>query len=160
MTPKRKGFRYTPKGKASTVMSRFIRFRDALDYCREHGIYMEQFTRPEDVIGQCCTCGAVKSWIRMDAGHWQGRGMGGGSGVYFDERNVDLQCKPCNGFEGGRSKEHEAYLLKKYSQEVIDELELKHRIPRDNGVLAMQAMEIYYKGRYNELLEIFKGDEK
>ena len=51
----------TPKQKASKAMSRFIRLRDALAYCHRRGIDLHQFARPEDVIGKCCSCGAVKS---------------------------------------------------------------------------------------------------
>ena len=83
----------TLKEKASKAMSRYIRLRDALEYCDNYSIDITQFNRPEDIVGKCCTCGTVKSWSWMDAGHWLGRGIGGGSGTYFDERNVHLQCK-------------------------------------------------------------------
>ncbi len=143
----------TPKSKASKAMSRYIRLRDALVYCKERGIDVRQFNRPEDIIGQCCTCGAVKSWFRMDAGHWKGRGIGGGSGVYFDERNVDLQCKRCNAFLGGAVEAHEEYLIDKYGQDVVDEIQRKHRTTTDMRTLAMQAMEQMYKDKYEELLK-------
>ena len=143
----------TPKSKASKAMSRYIRLRDALSYCKEHGINLNQFSRPEDIIGQCCTCGGVKSWFRMDAGHWKGRGIGGGSGVYFDERNVDLQCKRCNAFLGGAVEAHEEYLVKKYGQKVVDEVTRKHHTVTDMRTLAMQAMEQLYKDKYKELLK-------
>ena len=143
----------TPKSKASKACSRFIRLRDAIDYCKVHGVDLSQFSRPEDVIGQCCTCGAVKSWFRMDAGHWKGRGIGGGSGTYFDERNIDLQCKQCNGFQGGRVADHEEYLVKKYGRKIVDEIERKHYTRIDMKAMAMQAMEIHYKEKYKELIE-------
>lgn len=142
----------TPKKKASDAMSRYIRLRDAIDYCREHGIDLGQFTRPEDIIGQCCTCGAVKSWIRMDAGHYKGRGIGGGSGVYFDERNVNLQCKPCNGFKGGAPAEYQEFIIEKYGEAVLEELEIKHKLPTDFRDLAMVATERHYKIGYERLL--------
>ncbi len=145
--------RNTPKIKASTAFSRYIRLRDALKYCRERGIDTEQFARPEDIIGVCCTCGTVKSWIRMDAGHFKGRGIGGGSGTYFDERNVHLQCKPCNGFEGGRYSDYEEFIIVKYGQPVHDELILKHHIPGKMGVLQLQILEQYYKDEYKKLVE-------
>ena len=141
----------SPKQKASTACSRYIRFRDALKYCRSMGIDLSQFNRPEDIIGSCVTCGKVKSWIRMDNGHFKGRGSGGGSGVYFDERNQHLQCKPCNGFESGRPDEYRHFIIEEYGQDVLDELNLKHRIPIDMGAFAMKAMEIMYKDKYEEL---------
>lgn len=143
----------TPKTKASTAFSRYIRLRDALKYCKEHNIDLSQFTRPEDIIGVCCTCGTVKSWIRMDAGHFIGRGIGGGSGVYFHESNVHLQCKPCNGFEGGRYKDYEKFIIKTYGQGVHDQLQRKHHIPGRMGTLELQVLEQYYKDEYKKLVE-------
>lgn len=140
------------KKDAWTACSKYIRLRDALDYCDRYSIDLTQFNRPEDVIGQCCTCGAVKSWVRMDAGHWQGRGLGGKSGTYFDERNISLQCKPCNAWEGGKYGEHQKHILKKHGQEVIEELEIKHLIPLDSRAVPMQAMEIFYQEKYDELV--------
>ena len=87
----------------------------------------------------------------MDAGHFKGRGIGGGSGVYYDERNIHLQCKQCNGFRGGAPQEYQEFIIEKYGQEVLEELNLKHRIPIDMGDMAMKAMEIYYKEAYREL---------
>ncbi len=142
----------TPKKKASTACSRYIRLRDALEYCKEHGIDLHQFSRPEDIIGKCCTCGTVKSWIRLDAGHYKGRGLGGSSGVYFDERNIRLQCKLCNGFKGGAPSEYREFMLEKYGQDVIDDIERKHRVPLNTKDMAMKAMEIFYKDKYKELL--------
>ena len=144
-----------PKAKkaAWTACSRYIRLRDAMFYCREHGIDLGQFARPEDIVGACVTCGAVKSWIYMDAGHWQGRGLGGSSGTYFDERNISLQCKLCNGFKGGMVKKHEEYIRNKYGQDVVDELEKKHRIPLDSRDFPMKATEEFYKDKYTELVK-------
>jgi len=148
----------TQKKKASAAMSRYIRLRDALLYCQKHGIDLRQFSRPEDIIGECCTCGAVKSWFRMDAGHYKSRGSGGMSGVYFDERNVHLQCKRCNGFEGGRPKEYREFMLKRYGQDVLDDIERKHRIIKGGGGvndMSMKAVEIFYKEKYKRLKQLF-----
>ena len=101
----------TPKTKAWKACSRYCRLRDALAYCKEHGIDLHQFSRPEDIIGACATCPAVKSWYLMDAGHFISRGAGGVSGVYFDERNVNLQCKRCNAFEQGAYAKYEKYMI-------------------------------------------------
>lgn len=145
----------TPKKKASNAMSRYIRLRDAIEYCQTHGIPLDQFSRPEEIIGRCCTCSVVKSWLYMDAGHYKGRGIGGGSGVYFDERNVHLQCKQkCNAFGGGKPKEHEEYILEKYGAEVLADIERKHHLPVDMNDFAMMAMEVYYKEEYKKLLRL------
>ncbi|MCK5611536.1 recombination protein NinG [Candidatus Pacearchaeota archaeon] len=143
----------TLKSKADKAFSRYIRLRDAIAYCQKMSIDLSQFTRPEDVIAKCCTCGVVKSWIRMDNGHYKGRGIGGGSGTYFDERNCNLQCKICNGFQGGAPAEYEDFLIEKYGDGIIQELELKHRMPADFSELAMKALELWAKEQYNDLVE-------
>ena len=142
----------SPKKQAWDACSRYIRLRDAIAYCEKYGIDLGQFTRPEDVVGRCCTCNAVKSWIRMDAGHYKGRGLGGGSGAYFDERNVNLQCKRCNGFRGGAPQEYETFLIDKYGPEIIEELTRKHVLQIDMRPLAMRAMEQFFKEKYAELI--------
>ncbi|KKK60639.1 hypothetical protein LCGC14_3022340 [marine sediment metagenome] len=146
----------TPKKKAWKQCSRYCRLRDALAYCKEHGINLHQFSRPEDIIGACATCGAVKSWYLMDAGHFISRGAGGVSGVYFDERNVNLQCKRCNAFEQGAYQGYRNYIIHKYSIEVLDELLQKHYILPDMKDLAMVATEEYYKEKYQELVDLTK----
>jgi hypothetical protein len=143
----------TPKQKASDAMSRYVRLRDAITFCKNRKIDLSQFTRPEDIFGQCCTCPKIKSWIRMDAGHWIGRGLGGGSGVYFDERNVDLQCKICNGFDGEQQIRHERYIVNKRGQKVVDELKRKHHITPNFSDFAMQVTEQMYKDKYQKLLK-------
>ena len=145
--------RKTLKSKAWDSASRYIRLRDAIEYCKSHGIDLRQFVRPEDIIGKCCTCPKVQSWFRMDAGHWKGRGLGGSSGVYFDERNLDLQCKPCNGFGSEQEKIHEQYIIEKRGIKVRDELEIKHHITPNFSDFAMIAMKQFYDEKYQELLK-------
>ena len=147
----------TQKKKTWDKMSRYIRLRDAMEYCRTMGVSLHQFNRPEDVIGQCCTCGVVKSWIRMDAGHCISRGSGGMSGVYFDERNVALQCKRCNGFEQGRRSEFEKYLTTKYGDGIMDELTILDKT--NSYKYKLEGLEMYYTQKYNELVAEFKENK-
>ncbi len=89
----------------------------------------------------------------MDAGHFISRGSGGVSGVYFDERNVNLQCKRCNGFEQGNAQEYREYIVKTYGTATLDELRIKHHILPNMKSLAMKAMEVFYKEKYDELVK-------
>lgn len=152
MAKKRRRTPPTPKKKAWIACSKYCRLRDAIAYCKEYRLNLQQFTRPEDIVGACCTCGSVKSWIRMDAGHFKGRGSGGGSGTYFDERNVNLQCKQCNAWKQGAPAEYEIFLIGKYGAGIIEELNRKHVSRLDMRDLAMQAMEIFYNNKYEELV--------
>jgi hypothetical protein len=84
----------------------------------------------------------------MDAGHYKGRGIGGGSGTYFDERNIHLQCKRCNGFHNGRMEEHAEYIEKKYDHKTLKEIERKSKLPLN---VNFGAIEIYFTERCKEL---------
>lgn len=141
-----------PKEKAWEWCSRYIRLRDALDYCKRMGIDISQFSRPEDIIVKCCTCPKRRSWIDMQAGHYFGRGLAGGSGTFFDERNIHTQCGQCNGFKQGNNQVYTEFMLNKYGQQVIDELEIKHRGGSKYSHIQLKALAQFYKEKYEELL--------
>lgn len=103
--------------------------------------------------GYCCTCGCCVETKYADAGHFIGRGLGGGSGVYFDERNIHLQCKQCNAFKQGDTLNYRRFMLKKYGQEVIDELELKHRT-HNYTLMELEGLKLYYKQAYEEIANV------
>jgi len=95
----------------------------------------------------------------MDAGHWIDRGSGGTSGVYFDERNVNLQCRQCNaGFYRGKRKPdvksaYDAFMLEKYGQDVMDELRVRdHFVTRKASVLYLALYQIFTE-EYKKLLD-------
>ena len=133
----------TQKKVADKWFSLYIRLRDSIEYCEQRGI-------PSDSgIGQCCTCGNIKQWKYMDCGHYISRGSGGASGIRWDERNAHLQCKSCNGFHQGRQVAYHEFLLEKYGQEVIDELELLDRTQSYHGKII--GIGLMYKEMYKEL---------
>ena len=135
----------TAKKQAWQWCSKYIRLRDAIEHQKNH---------PEEPFGNvaCCTCGAVTVWNKnTDAGHFISRGSGGMSGVYFDERNIHVQCKLCNGFFGGRSHEYEQFMVDRYGQSTVDMLRyLDKRQSYKNKVVQIGLM---YKQMYAELIK-------
>jgi hypothetical protein len=104
----------TAKQEAWYWCSLYIRLRDAIEYQNKY---------PEVDLGwvKCCTCTRIIHIKKnADAGHFIPKGRGGASGVYYDERNLNTQCKSCNGFFQGRYHEYELFMLDKYGQDVID----------------------------------------
>jgi len=95
----------------------------------------------------------------MDAGHWINRGSGGNSGVYFDERNINLQCKSCNaGFYKGKvqpdvKSAYDQFMLDKYGQEVMDELRIRDKVVTRKYSVIILALHQFYKGMYQGLLD-------
>jgi len=133
-----KSARQKEKEKTWKWCSKFIRLRDCLEYNKE------------GEFAPCCSCGRMATRNGSDAGHFISRGSGGQSGVYFDERNIHLQCKQCNAFLQGNYSGYEKFMLKKYGQEVIDELKLLHKT---NSYTLQQiiGLGLYYKQKYEEL---------
>ena len=134
----------TQRRKTWDACSLYIRLRDAVEYQKKH---------PDTPFGyvKCCTCPRIVIYNKnADAGHCISRGSRGGSGVYFDERNINTQCKPCNGFEGGRVEIHKAFIVEKYGQ-IMDELEFldANHIYRPYDLI---GLELFYKQKYEELL--------
>jgi hypothetical protein len=129
--------------------SKYIKLRDAIEnYSITHDL--------ELVL--CRTCG---KWIRTNsreaqAGHFIGRGIGGNSGIKWDERNIHIQCYQCNCFMQGNASEYRKFMLETYIQKVIDELEWKHRINSYKGKIP--AIGEMYKQLYEELLAKTKGN--
>ena len=108
----------TTKAKLVRVFSHFIRLRDT----NEHG------------VGQCISCGKfVVAWRVADgkmkwnqsvhAGHYYSRGAS--KSLYFDEKNVNLQCNQCNSFHEGNKQGYAQGLIRKYGSGILDLLELK-----------------------------------
>lgn len=139
----------TVKEKAWEWCSKYIRHRDALEY---------QVKYPEVDFGwvKCCTCPKIIHIKKnADAGHYIDRGSGGLSGVYFDERNIHTQCKPCNaGFYVGRKrpdvkKAYDEFMLERYGQETIDLLRFLDK--NQSYKYKIKVIGLMYKEMFNEL---------
>ena len=137
------------KRKAWDWMSKYVRLRDSIAYCRKNNLPLDSGWVA------CCCCGEVGQWKYADAGHYFGRGSGGSSGVYLDQRNVHAQKKQCNAFRGGGNEGYRRFMLKEYGQDVLDDLEFRHR----NKVYQQKdfiGFELYYKQEFERL----KGEAK
>jgi 5-methylcytosine-specific restriction endonuclease McrA len=79
--------------------------------------------------GCCFTCGTVKDWKEMDAGHYIPAGQSPPP-LYFSEKNVNCQCTSCNRFKHGNLSVYTRSLMDKFGTGIIDELfELKrHKV--------------------------------
>lgn len=138
------------KQKAFRAMSPYIRLRDAIAYHKENRFDISGLD-PESLLVACCSCGKVRPWKSMDAGHFISRSSGGSSGVYLDERNVHAQCRSCNRFKEGNKVEYYNFMLKKYGQNIVDELRAL-----DNKTYTkkeIEGLKIYYKQQYKVILE-------
>ena len=99
---------------------------------------------------RCVSCGVVKHWKAMQAGHF----LAGRRGfILFDERGIHPQCGHCNVFSKNAVVEYFIFMQREYGQEVIDELRaLKHKIVHWNIPDLKQQIE-GYKERLEKLQE-------
>ena len=97
-------------------------------------------------FNSCCTCGQNYEVKRLQAGHFtQGRHPS----VLFDERNCHPQCYNCNINLKGNPRKYDAFMKRKYGQEVIDDLDAKDG--QDSKMKWFDYQEIYDK--YKKLNE-------
>ena len=61
----------------------------------------------------------------MDCGHGIGRQHWG---TKYNEKNNHAQCKPCNGFEGGKREVYKVEVDKRYGAGTWDKMELLSRV--------------------------------
>jgi len=91
-------------------------------------VEFSKMIRTRDNIGgyfRCPTCGRTLPIEEADAGHYITRAR---KSVMFDEMNVHAQCRKCNRFEEGNHFIYRQWLVEKYGEEKIVELETRARI--------------------------------
>lgn len=90
----------------------------------------------------CYTCGSVRHWSEVDAGHFMSRAC---MSTRWDEQNVQFQCKRCNGFRSGEQYAFARNLDTEYgkgtSEALFRESKKMKRWTKDE----LYAMYLHYK---------------
>lgn len=105
--------------------------------------YIRQKYADEEGNTECFTCGIVRPWQEMDAGHYHPRTAG--LATYFEEKNVHPQCTGCNRFRHGNLTAYAIALRKKYGEGILEELDQMRRQTRQ-----------IKENEYIELIEAYK----
>lgn len=82
-------------------------------------LYIRQSSADEYGNCECVSCGVVKPWKEMQAGHYVSRGE---KNTRFDEENVHVQCAGCNIFRKGNYPKYTEFMLKKYGADKLQEI--------------------------------------
>src|SRR3990167_7148937 len=69
--------------------------------------------------GKCCSCGQIKSYDQLDAGHFINRKW---RATRWHEQNVHAQCISDNRFGEGDSAGYALFMLDKYGRERVEYL--------------------------------------
>ncbi len=115
------------------VYSKFIRLRDT----NEKG------------VGKCFTCPRLIHWTKGDAGHGVPRQH---KATKYNELNNHLQCKHCNGFEGGVREVYKVEMDKRYGAGTWDKMLVASRNPLKLGKIEIDILTDYYKKEVERLL--------
>ena len=97
----------------------------------------------QDGTAKCVTCGAVRPYKELQAGHFIPKALG--TAIYFDLRNIHPQCYRCNINLGSNGPEYFRYMQDTYGDGVIDDL---RRLSRTTLKL--------YASDYEEMIEDMK----
>lgn len=114
------------------VFSEYIRLRDV----------------DESGYGSCITCGRIIHYSRGDCGHGIPRQH---KATKYDERNNALQCKRCNGFEGGKREVYKEQVNKRYGPQTWEKLEIMSRMTCRRDQFEIDVMTKHYKKLVDEL---------
>lgn len=96
----------------------------------------------------CVTCGVVKHWKEMQAGHFI---PGRHNSILFDKRGCHVQCYRCNVPMKGNPRAYDAFMRKTYGVKVIKELE---KLDRQSKSFTPQEL-IDLKDFYDKECEAF-----
>lgn len=128
----------SPKQKAWRAFAEYVRLRDA-----------------PDGYGTCISCGKMVAYPNSHggwhAGHYYPRSTTWNA-LYFDERNVNGQCRHCNTFLEGNTQGYREGLIRKYGEGVIEELEIAKRGDRKRDIeYDFEGLAKHYRKRVRDM---------
>jgi|GEM_PF-3481019 len=121
-----------------TWFSKFIRLRDS----NEKGICA------------CITCEREHKWNDglLDAGHFEAKNKG--NSIYFDEQDVNGQCRYCNKWLSGNLAVYRVKIDEKWGAGTADRLAIKARETKSFTEKELIEKINYYKIEVKKLLQI------
>lgn len=126
MAKTKRSQRLVVKERVQKLANRHARLRDTKE---EGGAY-------------CISCLEWKEFDELDGGHFIPTTS---QAIRFDERNINAQCIKCNRFMGGNSRHYLRGMVRKYGQDVVDELESQEHLSKKWTLVELLELEIYYK---------------
>ena len=105
--------------------------------------YIRRVNSDENGYCECVTCGKIKKWQEMQAGHF----IHGTS--FLIPELVHPQCPECNGFKAGNLIAYEKFMLKIYSQSQLDKFEWQAKQRHSFTIFELN----HYKKKYQDKLK-------
>lgn len=112
-----------------------------------------KYIRLRDKGKPCISCGKVKDFEEMDAGHFYAKS--GYSGLRFDEDNTHAECRYCNRFDESHLIGYTHRVQLKIGERRYQDLAERAEEYKRNGVkwsrVELEEMIKYYKQKIKEL---------
>lgn len=115
------------------------------DWLQDLQKVFNEYIRVSQKGSHCISCGNPNP---TDAGHY--RSVGAHPELRFEEKNVNLQCRKCNGYWGGNLIEYRKGLVRKYGVEVVEWLEGPHD-PVKLSIPDIKEKIEYYRKKIREM---------
>lgn len=109
--------------KLDRVFSIYIRLRDSKEF---------HFR-----AARCISCGDVKPFDMMDAGHFVSRNC---MPLRFDEDNVHAECSACNRFLGSHLLGYRKNLILKLGRRIVERSAVAQSLPNDKKLLLIKKL--------------------
>ena len=96
----------------------------------------------------CCTCGKTGE-EGMQCGHYIPRGN---MNTRWDEMNNNSQCIGCNVFNHGRMDEYALFMVRKYGEGILEEMNKRKNTIRQWTISEMEEQIEIYKEKVNKII--------
>ena len=108
------------------------------------------YIRLRDRNQKCISCNKPLKHGNIDAGHlWSAHGH---ANITFNEYNVNAQCsRPCNKDRSGDTNNYRINFVKRYSQQILDELDSIAHIEKKWSIDELKEIIEKYKKKIKEI---------
>lgn len=108
-------------------------------------LWIRRKAADENGYVKCVTCGAMKHWKEIHAGHFipKKRGLS----VYFVEKNIHPQCVSCNMWNGGMLIEYTRFMELTYGKDCVDRLLELSKTKKPMRLADYEEIETEYRDR-------------
>jgi len=120
--------------------------KKAWDYCSK---YIRLHYADRNGFVACYTCGTIKFWKEMQAGHGA---SGRGSSILFEEKILRPQCAPCNVWKHGNYDVFHAKLVKEYGPGILNKIVKQKNTLKQFSLKEITEIHDKYKKLYEEEL--------
>lgn len=134
-----------------STMNRRPKIRSIGWWKRTFDTVFSQYIRQKDAkndIATCVTCGRQEHWKKMQNGHYIARNH---MATRYDESNCHVQCIGCNMFKNGNMDEYALFLISKYGEGILVELNRKKQVITRISIPQYQEFIEIYKEKIKEL---------